>query len=84
MPRPRRVDHSMTTKTRTATSPPPRKRDRYVLHACNRCKAAKVRCNGELPCAYCVVRNPDTCYYSTPRLPYLLTESARDRALQSG
>jgi hypothetical protein len=42
-----------------------RKRNRYVLRACNRCKAAKVRCDGGQPCGYCVGRGRDTCYYSS-------------------
>ncbi|KAM0262575.1 hypothetical protein ACHAQJ_001620 [Trichoderma viride] len=44
-----------------------RKRDRYTAYACNRCRAAKVRCNGKLPCSYCVARDPASCHYQNPR-----------------
>jgi hypothetical protein len=43
------------------------KRNRYVLHACDRCRTAKVRCDGGLPCGYCVRRDRYTCYYSSPK-----------------
>jgi hypothetical protein len=44
-----------------------RKRDRYIAYACNRCRAAKVRCNGKLPCSYCLSRDPASCHYRNPR-----------------
>ncbi|EHK50847.1 hypothetical protein TRIATDRAFT_54398 [Trichoderma atroviride IMI 206040] len=44
-----------------------RKRDRYIAYACNRCRAAKVRCNGKQPCSYCVARDPASCHYRNPR-----------------
>lgn len=44
-----------------------RKRDRYVSYACNRCRAAKVRCNGKQPCSYCIARDPASCHYRNPR-----------------
>lgn len=80
MPKRRRVDLTSSgepSKTRTAT-PPVRKRDPYILHACGRCRAAKVRCDGELPCAYCQARNPDVCNYSVIRLSSSLAESNDD------
>lgn len=45
-----------------------RKRDRYVSYACNRCRAAKVRCNGKRPCSYCVARDPASCHYRSPHI----------------
>ncbi|PON21950.1 hypothetical protein TGAM01_v209206 [Trichoderma gamsii] len=47
-----------------------RKRDRYVSYACNRCRAAKVRCNGKQPCSYCVARDPASCHYRSQRIIY--------------
>lgn len=47
-----------------------RKRDRYIAYACNRCRAAKVRCNGKQPCSYCVARDPTSCHYRRPRIIY--------------
>ncbi|KAM0444464.1 hypothetical protein ACHAPV_009954, partial [Trichoderma viride] len=47
-----------------------RKRDRYIAYACNRCRAAKVRCNGKQPCSYCVARDPTSCHYRSPRIIY--------------
>ncbi|PTB40299.1 hypothetical protein M441DRAFT_90581 [Trichoderma asperellum CBS 433.97] len=44
-----------------------RKRGRYIAYACNRCRAAKVRCNGKQPCSYCVARDPTSCHYRNPR-----------------
>ncbi|KAL6901078.1 hypothetical protein GGI43DRAFT_367855 [Trichoderma evansii] len=44
-----------------------RKRDRYIAYACNRCRAAKVRCNGKQPCSYCVARDPTSCHYRNLR-----------------
>jgi hypothetical protein len=41
-----------------------RKRGRYVLHACERCKRQKIRCNGEQPCDKCKVKRPKECSYS--------------------
>jgi hypothetical protein len=69
-----------SNKARASAARVSRKRDRYVLHACNRCRAAKVRCDGGLPCAYCVARNPNACDYSTPRLPEFLTEAVLNGA----
>ena len=40
-----------------------RKRARYVLHACERCKRQKIRCNGEQPCDKCQVKRPKECSY---------------------
>ncbi|KIW29526.1 uncharacterized protein PV07_05339 [Cladophialophora immunda] len=40
-----------------------RKRARYVLHACERCKRQKIRCNGEQPCDKCKVKRPKECSY---------------------
>lgn len=44
-----------------------RKRGRYITYACNRCRAAKVRCNGKQPCSYCVARDPTSCQYRNLR-----------------
>ncbi|KAF2095117.1 hypothetical protein NA57DRAFT_59864 [Rhizodiscina lignyota] len=46
-----------------------RKRSRYVAQACDRCKTAKVRCDGGLPCAYCRARDAGGCRYNTARFP---------------
>lgn len=51
-----------------------RKRDPYTTHACNRCRAAKVRCDGRLPCAPCAARDSSTCHYSAQYLPTFLVE----------
>ncbi|KIW12989.1 hypothetical protein PV08_08176 [Exophiala spinifera] len=51
-----------------------KKRNRYTPHACNRCKAAKVRCDGRLPCSYCSTRDAETCNYSAVALPTFQTE----------
>ncbi|KAJ9636619.1 hypothetical protein H2204_005219 [Knufia peltigerae] len=53
---------------------PRKKRNRYTPHACNRCKAAKVRCDGRLPCSYCSARDAETCGYSAVPLPTFQTE----------
>ncbi|KAL7911538.1 hypothetical protein GGI35DRAFT_293335 [Trichoderma velutinum] len=50
-----------------------RKRDRYVPNACNRCRSAKVRCNGKLPCSYCIPRDPESCYYRPQQSPQEIT-----------
>lgn len=52
-----------------SSSKPARKRNRYTPHACNRCKTAKVRCDGRLPCGYCSARDATTCYYAALPLP---------------
>ncbi|QYT01903.1 Zn(2)-C6 fungal-type domain-containing protein [Trichoderma simmonsii] len=46
-----------------------RKRDRYVPNACNRCRTAKVRCNGKSPCSYCIPRDPESCSYRSQQSP---------------
>ncbi|OCT49635.1 hypothetical protein CLCR_07302 [Cladophialophora carrionii] len=61
-------------KKRTQHSTGRRKRDPYTTHACNRCRAAKVRCDGRLPCTPCAARDPSTCHYSAQYLPTFLVE----------
>ncbi|OAP56058.1 hypothetical protein AYL99_09237 [Fonsecaea erecta] len=56
------------TETQQASSQRPRKRSRYTPHACEKCKAAKVRCDGRLPCKYCASREA-TCLYSAQAPP---------------
>ncbi|KIX10236.1 uncharacterized protein Z518_01317 [Rhinocladiella mackenziei CBS 650.93] len=70
-------------RNRQQTSVARRKRDRYTTHACNRCKAAKVRCDGRLPCAYCAARDPTTCHYSAQRLPSFLAEERQQDRFQA-
>ncbi|RFU81359.1 catechol dioxygenase [Trichoderma arundinaceum] len=57
-----------------------RKRDRYIAYACNRCRTAKVRCNGKLPCSYCIARDPASCRYRNPRA--VDETSQQEQALQ--
>lgn len=49
---------------------PPEKRRRLerVTAACDLCKRRKVKCDGELPCAYCKRKSrADTCSFTAPR-----------------
>ncbi|KAL7952142.1 hypothetical protein V8C42DRAFT_306254 [Trichoderma barbatum] len=60
-----------------------RKRDRYIPNACNRCRSAKVRCNGKLPCSYCIPRDPESCYYRSQRFPQELTAQHQQQSNNS-
>ncbi|KAH8820177.1 hypothetical protein F5884DRAFT_849452 [Xylogone sp. PMI_703] len=79
MPKVRRSPVSAASTNFSSKEPSTRKRDRYVLHACNRCKAAKVRCDGELPCSYCVPRDPDSCHYNVPRFEQEYSQEKQTR-----
>ncbi|RFU73369.1 hypothetical protein TARUN_8891 [Trichoderma arundinaceum] len=50
-----------------------RKRQQYVVQACDRCKRQKIRCNGEKPCSKCKKRRSGECSYA-PR-QRIITES---------
>ncbi|KIW78498.1 hypothetical protein Z517_08335 [Fonsecaea pedrosoi CBS 271.37] len=64
------------TETPQISSHRPRKRSRYTPHACEKCKAAKVRCDGRLPCKYCASRDA-TCLYSAQAPPNFQVQEAR-------
>lgn len=54
----------------TPHAPRPEKRRRIerVVAACDLCKARKVKCDGELPCAYCQrKKRADTCIFTAPK-----------------
>lgn len=54
-----------------AASPRPTKRRRLerVTAACDLCKARKVKCDGQKPCAYCIDRDrASSCVFSGPRI----------------
>ncbi|KAK1856959.1 fungal specific transcription factor domain-containing protein [Colletotrichum chrysophilum] len=62
-----------------------------VANACDSCKARKVKCDGKLPCSYCLRRQrPATCRYSpqqrrrapapTPRTPSPSVHNGADQA----
>ncbi|OAP54844.1 hypothetical protein AYL99_11292 [Fonsecaea erecta] len=56
-----------------------RKREPYTTQACNRCKTAKVRCDGRLPCSYCAARDPSMCrYIAQQHLPSFLVEERQE------
>jgi hypothetical protein len=52
---------------RLATPPEKRRRIDRVAAACDLCKKRKVKCDGELPCAYCIRKErAATCAFSGP------------------
>lgn len=60
---------SSTHNSKQSAAKPSRKRAQYTRHACTLCKASKVRCDGQLPCAFCAARGGAICSYSAPALP---------------
>lgn len=76
-----------TPRTSSEDNARPRKRARYVTEACTRCKAQKVRCDGQLPCCHCSTRNPEQCHYqyASGRLPeHGLRTDLRGRQIDNG
>lgn len=52
----------------TYARPDKRRRLDRISAACDLCKARKVKCDGELPCAYCKRKNhSDSCTFSGPK-----------------
>lgn len=45
------------------------KTNHYVAQACDRCEAAKVRCDGEFRRSYCAARNLQDYHYRTACSP---------------
>ena len=43
----------------TAPAPPPKHRRPRAIQACNLCRSKKYKCDGNLPCLYCVKQNAD-------------------------
>lgn len=71
-----KLESTMTDETSEADgrstphAPRPEKRRRIerVVAACDLCKARKVKCDGELPCAYCQrKKRADTCIFTAPK-----------------
>lgn len=58
----------MSTPHEDSVTAPKRRRIERVTAACDLCKARKVKCDGQTPCAYCVrKKRAETCVFSAPR-----------------